>query len=95
MSEKEAYEKKLQAQLDTWSAEITKLKAKASEVEANAQLELHKQIDELNAKRQTVQDKLKDIKEASGDAWKDIKSGVDLAWSSLSEAVKSATSRFK
>ena len=34
MSMKEAYEQKLQAQLDEWSAEIDKLKAKADGAEA-------------------------------------------------------------
>jgi len=95
MSEKEIYEKKLQTQLDDWSTEIDKLKAKADKAKDNAKLEYQEQIESLNLKRQEAQGKLKELKEASGDAWEDIKSGVDLAWNSLSEAVKSATSRFK
>jgi hypothetical protein len=36
MSMKEAYEQKLQAQLDEWGAEIDKLKAKSDNAEADA-----------------------------------------------------------
>jgi uncharacterized coiled-coil DUF342 family protein len=95
MSTKEAYEQKLQAQLDEWKAEIDKLKAKADKAEANAQLEYYKQIEELYSKRDAAQEKLKELKEASEDAWEDIKVGVELAWDSLGEAVKSAMLRFK
>ena len=50
MGMKEAYEKKLQAQLDEWGAEIDKLKAKADKAEADAQLDYYKEIEELRTK---------------------------------------------
>ena len=39
MNMKEAYEKKLEAQMEEWSLEIDKLKAKADKAEADSQLE--------------------------------------------------------
>lgn len=95
MSMKEAYEKKLQAQLDEWNAEIDKLKAKADEAEADAQLEYYKQIEGLRSKQEMARDKLKELKEAAEDAWEDLKAGVDSAWDSLGETLKSVASRFK
>jgi len=95
MSMKEAYEKKLQAQLDGWSAEIDKLKAKAEAAEADAQLKYYKQIEELRSMQEAANEKLVQLKEAGDDAWEDLKAGIDSAWGSLSSAVKSATSRFK
>lgn len=95
MSIKEAYQKKLEAQLDEWSLEIDKLKAKADKAEADSQLEYYKHIEELRAMQETVHSKLDELKAANDDAWEDIKAGVDNAWNSLSNALKSAASRFK
>ncbi|MGD8785393.1 MAG: hypothetical protein PVF28_05480 [Thioalkalispiraceae bacterium] len=95
MSMKEAYEKKLQAQLDEWGLEIDKLKAKADKAEAEVQLEYYKQIEELRLMQEEANRKLAELKEASDDAWEDLKAGIDSAWDSLSNALKSAVSRFK
>ncbi|GAB6193322.1 sll1863 family stress response protein [Desulfocastanea catecholica] len=95
MSMKEAYEKKLQSQLDQWNAEIDKLKAKADAAEADAQLKYYKQIEELRSMQAAANEKLDQLKEAGDDGWEDLKAGIDNAWDSLSGAIKSAASRFK
>ena len=95
MSMKEAYEKKLQAHLDEWSAEINKLKAKADAAEADAQLEYYKEIEALEAKQKEANKKLDELKKSGDDAWEDLKAGMDNAWDSLSRSVKSAVSRFR
>jgi chromosome segregation ATPase len=94
MSIKEAYEKKLQGQLDEWGAEIDKLKAKADSAKADAQLEYYKQIEDLRSMKDAASKKLDELKEAGDDAWEDLKAGIDSAWDSLSSSVKSAVSRF-
>ncbi|MFO7750683.1 MAG: coiled coil domain-containing protein [Desulfobacteraceae bacterium] len=95
MSMKEAYEKKLQGKLDEWNAEIDKLKAKADSAEADAQLEYHKQIEELRSMQQAASEKLDELKEAGDDAWEDLKAGMDIAWESLNSSIKAAVSRFR
>ena len=95
MSMKDAYEKKLQAQLDEWGAEIDKLKAKADNAEADAQLEYYKQIEEFRSMQEEATNKLAELKDAGDDAWEDLKAGIDSAWDSLGNALKSARSRFK
>lgn len=95
MSMKEAYEKKLQAQLDEWSLEIDKLKTKADKADAEAQLEYYKQIEYLRSMQEKSNQKLLELKDASDDAWEDLKAGIDSASDSLSQALKSAISRFK
>ncbi|MEQ9530472.1 MAG: coiled coil domain-containing protein [Haliea sp.] len=92
---KEAYEKKLQSQLDEWRADIDKLKAKADSAEADVQLDYYKQIEELRSMQDAASEKLVELKDASDDAWEDLKAGLDNAWHSLSISVKSASSRFK
>ena len=95
MGMKEAYEKKLQAQLDEWGAEIDLLKAKADKAEADAQLDYYKQIEELRSIQEAAGEKLAKLKEASDDAWEDLKAGIESAWDSLANALTSATSRFQ
>ena len=95
MSMKEAYEQKIKAQLDEWSAEIDKLKAKADSAEGDVQLEYYKQIEELRTMQETASNKLTELKDAGDDAWEDLKAGIDSAWDSLGNALKSASSRFK
>ncbi|GGD78675.1 coiled coil domain-containing protein [Lacimicrobium alkaliphilum] len=95
MSEKEAYQKKLQAQLDEWNSEIDKLRAKADQAEADAQLEYYQQIETLREKQQESSRKLEELKAASDDAWQDMKAGIDSAWDSLGRSLESAKSRFK
>jgi uncharacterized coiled-coil DUF342 family protein len=91
---KEAYEKKLQSQLDEWSAEIDKLKAKASAADAEIQLKYYKQLEELRSMQEAAYKKLNELKEASDDAWEDLKAGIDSAWDSFSASIKSAVSYF-
>ena len=95
MSMKEAYEKKLQAKLDEWGAEIDKLKAKADGLEADAQLEYYKQIEELRSMQESAHNKLAELRAAGDDAWEDLKAGIESAWDSLGNALKLAASRFK
>lgn len=95
MSKKEAYQKKMQAELDEMGADIDKIKAKAEKAGADAQLEYYKQIDELRSMQALASTKLAKLKDASDDAWDDLKAGIDSAWIGISNALKSASSRFK
>ena len=95
MNMKEAYEQKLQAKLDEWGAEIDKLKAKADNAEADAQLEYYKRIEELRTMQESATNKLAELRDAGDDAWEDLKAGIESAWDSLGSALKSASSRFK
>jgi len=95
MNLKEAYQKKLQSQLDEWNAVIDKLKAKADKAEAETQIEYYKEIEKLRAKQEIADQKLAELKKAGEGAWEDLKTGIESAWDSLGEALKSARSRFK
>jgi uncharacterized coiled-coil DUF342 family protein len=91
MSLKQAYEHKMQTQLDEWSAEIDKLKAKADSAEADQRIEYYKKIDELHSMHESTTNKLNELKNAGDDAWADLKAGID----SLNDSMKSAIARFK
>lgn len=95
MKRKDAYSKRVQAQLDEWDADIKKLKAKANQAEANAQLEIQKHIETLARKRKMAGEKLAELSAAGDDAWEDLKDGLESAKDSLNDAFKSATENFK
>lgn len=93
--DKELYKLKFQAQLDEWKADINKLKAKAMESKADAQLEINKLVNELEAKVQVATAKLGELSEASEGALESVKKGVESAWDSLKSSVRDAQSKFK
>jgi chromosome segregation ATPase len=95
MSMKEAYVKKLQAQLDEWDSDIGRLKAKADNAKADGQLAYYKQIESLREQQLQAQNKLNELRQTSEAAWEDLKAGMESAWDSMGRAVKSAASHFK
>jgi multidrug resistance efflux pump len=94
MSKKKAYHDKLQSQLDQWRAEIGKLQAKAQGRSAQAQLDYHRQVEELRSMQADAEKKLDELRQAGDEAWEDLKSGIDMAWDALGKSVKSAALRF-
>jgi ElaB/YqjD/DUF883 family membrane-anchored ribosome-binding protein len=91
MSKKTEYEKKLQTQLDDFSAEIDRLKARADKAEEP----WHKQqVEMLQEKHKQAKEKLGELRDAGDDAWEDLKEGISSAWDSVSVAIKSAAKRF-
>ena len=95
MNDKELYKQKFQAQLDEWKADIDKLKAKASSSTADAQLDMNKLVDDLNAKVELATGKLAELASASEEAWGSLKTGVESAWDSLKSSVREGVSRFR
>lgn len=80
MSNKEAYEKKMEAQIEEWEAELSKLKAQSKQHSADAEIEYNNRMKELEAKKEKANAKLDDIKNASAESWEDMKDGMqDIA----------------
>ena len=86
MTNREAYLKKLEAQLDEWSAELEKLKAKGKEASADLSIKYNRQVEEFGQKMDAARSHAKTLKEASDDAWEDMKGGAEAAWSELKDA---------
>ena len=91
---KQAYEDKLQAQLDLWKAEMAKLRAQADVASAEARIKINQHMEKLMDEQKQAHEKLEELQQASSDAWHDMKSGVDKSFEIFSASVKSAMSRF-
>jgi hypothetical protein len=95
MMDKELYQRKLQAQLDEWKADVDKLRARASRASADTQLKMNEHIKALDSKIAEGKVKLSELSRAGEDAWESIREGVDSAWNSLKSAVSDAAAKFK
>ena len=96
MSDKrKAYEEKLDAQINELNAQLALLKAKADKANAEAKIEYHKSIEDLQLKRDTAKAKLHELKTSGDDAWEDLKAGMEKTWDDLKSAFHAAAAKFK
>jgi chromosome segregation ATPase len=91
---RDAYIEEVKSKLDKWNKEINQFQAKAKKAKTTAQVQLHKEIDEIKGKRKLLEEKISDMQRSSETAWEDIKGGVDTAWKSLGDSIQTAKSRF-
>lgn len=92
--DRQAYKDKVKAQIDKLDAQLDELKAKGQQAKADAAIQYHEKIEELQAKRDDANEKFKKLQEASGEAWEDIQSGFEKAWGDLESAFKQASEKF-
>lgn len=84
MSMKEAYQEKMQAQLDERQAKIDQLKARADKAEAEQKIKDYEQIESLRT-----------LKLDSESAWEELNTEVDLARYDLHGSFERASEKFK
>ena len=95
MGDKDAYQQKMQAQLDEWRAELDRMRARMSGASADAKLEFEREAEVLEGKIEAGKKKLSELGDASDHAWESLKDGVESAWKSLKLAIGDAASKFK
>lgn len=93
MDKKDAYEARMQAQLDELKADIAKMRAQAERLAAEARLKQQEEIEELESRRHALERKLKEVREAGTDAWETLRGGVDSAWDELKRSWDEAAKR--
>jgi hypothetical protein len=92
---RKAYEEKLDAQLEEWSAQIALLRAKADKAKAEAKIEYHQTIEALQHRQNEARTKLQELRTAGDEAWEDLKTGAEKAWAEVKTAFHDAVSKFK
>lgn len=96
MNEKrKAYEEKLDAQLNEWKAQLSQLKVKAENAQADAKIHYYKTIDTLEEKRNAAKMKLHELKTAGDEAWEGLKTGAEKTWAEVKTTFHDAVSKFK
>ncbi len=95
MDKRKAYEEKLAAQLEEWSAQLALFKAKANKASAEAKIEYFAITEALQHKHDKAWTRLQEMKSASDEAWEDLKTGAENAWTEVKSAFHGAASKFK
>ena len=95
MDTKDAYKKKLEAEMAEWDAKIKLLAAKSENAAADMRVKYAHELDKLRNKRGKASDKLKELEESSGEAWHKVKITADQMWDDLKSSIASAVSKFK
>ena len=95
MTDRQLYQKKMQAQLDEWKAEVAKLEAKAAQADADAQLKARALARKLEERIAAGRAELAKVADAGEDRWESIKSSVESAWGSLKEGFREAGEALK
>jgi hypothetical protein len=90
---RDEYQKKIEAQIAAWETRLEGLKAKADKAGAGARKELDKQLDELRALQAPARKYLEQLRATSGRAWSEVKGEVEETWMKLSVTVESAWKR--
>lgn len=94
MGLKEAYQEKIEAQIREWTAKLQEFKAKADKASADAKIHMYKHIDNLRAQKEAAQQKLNEIKAASGDSWEVLKAGSERALEEMKKTWEEMKSKF-
>jgi hypothetical protein len=86
-NQRNAYEKKLYAQIQEWSVDIVLLMIKADMARADEKIDYYKAIETLERKQDAVRMKLQVSKAAGARPWiMDLKRGAEKAWSEVRAA---------
>jgi hypothetical protein len=92
---RQAYEKKVAAQMAAWNAEIDKLKARARQADAAARIRYHEALESLEKQRSAAQSKLEELRSSGAEAWERVRSGVESAWAEFKDALDKAKEQFQ
>jgi len=83
MSTKDAYKKKIEAELELVQANLQVLKAKAKNTVADMRINYDKEISTIEENYAIMQSKLNELAKSSEGAWEHLKEEIERSWTSL------------
>jgi len=95
MSEKDAYKKKLEAEIELAQVKLAQLKAHAKNAAADARIKYEQILDNLEQKLDATKTKLRELGSSSEEAWGSLKTGVETAWGDFRTGLDSAMAKLK
>ena len=94
MEDREAYKKKMAAQLEEWSDQLDALEARVMKENAEIKLRRAEEMHELRVRRNHASEKIKELDEASVEAWGHVSKRTAKVMENLKAGVNAAHSRF-
>ncbi len=95
MATKQAYQQKLQAQLNEWDAKLDVLTAQSQKVSADLRITYENELAQLKAQRTGARKSLDELAQRGETAWEDMKAGTEKAWAEMGKTMETIASRFK
>jgi hypothetical protein len=95
LSAKEAYQKKIHAQLSRWKTKFDEFMTQVEKAGSDTKLKYGEYVATLRARREEAERKLEELKAAGEETWENAKAGVEYAWDELRRATETATSIFR
>jgi len=95
MATKDAYHKKLDAQLKEWDARLALLSAKTQKATADARIHYENELESLKSKQAAARKTLEELGKRGENAWEDMKDGAEKAWDEMNKAIEKMAARFK
>jgi TolA-binding protein len=92
IQQKDAFQRKVQTELDEMKARIGQLRGQVKHASAEAQADLQKAIKELEKKKDLAQKKAEDIHSATASSWEQVKSKTEAAMDDLRDSLNRALS---
>jgi hypothetical protein len=83
IQQKDAFQRKVQTELDEMQVRITQLRGQVKHASAEANADIQKAIVELEKKRDLAQKKAQDIHSATASSWEQVKSKTTAAMDDL------------
>ena len=95
MEIKDEYRRKLESLLKEWKSTIDQLEERARKLTARAKIELLETIEILKLKRDSVQTRLDDMRNAGDEVWEGLKKSAEKAVTEMKTAMENTKSKFK
>jgi len=92
IQQKDAFQRKVQAELDEIQVHISKLQGQASHASAEAKADIKKAVADLEKKKALAQKKAEEIHSATAASWEQVKSKTAVAIDDLRDSVNRALS---
>jgi len=87
IQQKDAFQRKVQAELDEIQGHISKLQGQANHASAEAKAEIKKAVADLEKKKALAQKKAEEIHSATAASWEQVKSKTAAAMDDLRDSV--------
>jgi hypothetical protein len=92
IQQKDAFQRKVQTELDEMQERITELRGQVKHASAEAKADIQKAVSELEKKKGLAEKKAKEIQSATASSWEQVKSKTSVALDDLRESYNRAKS---
>jgi ribosome-interacting GTPase 1 len=94
IQQKDAFQRKVQTELDEMQVRITQLRGQVKHASAEARADIQKAIEELEKKKDLASKKVEAIQSATASSWEQVKSKTEAAMDDLRDSLVRARSYF-